>query len=1068
MTLVQELQALDLSRILDARTSISLSLGTDGFNAMVSGGATVTALGDFGRSLTDLQRMLDDPSELIRPLVDAVVPLGGRFAPDMAVFGRYRASVEAGADVLGGLLGTLSADPALFGQAFGRSLGDAFGSAASAAEGYLPIDLGDFADLRAIVERVDSGVPLDPARFAELALDVLSPFARSDLVRVRAGLDRLFGIAASVTVDVSLTAPLVTAFHAVAAAETSVQVAQALAELTRVRDRVLVAIRAHYEVIARALAGLPIGDLLRSIASAGAALRAGEQDILAYLERWRSDIARARELVAGGDIAGIVTRVTGLLDELEAHARTRVKEVFDLAVDQLKEWVRGLLAELHLRQMRNEVRDFILGIAQSIRDADLDAVASETMAFLATVRTAIDDADLGASIRGALEGIEASVTAALGGVIGALQAIGAEVNAVAVQAGDILERTATVLATFKATADGITRSVEQLGIEEAAQQVVQRLSELRETATALLTKAPLPAPLREQVTQLIQLVEGVDVEAIFAPIRGAVDQLQIPDEVVTEVTASLAIIEQVVQNLIPAELIASIQADVDQVLETIRGFDPAALLEGVSTFITETADSIDAVSVTAIANDMAAPFQQVLDAVDALHPRRLLAPVIDAYDALIGRIPVPSPSAVVDRTVGTVSTAAEAVTRTATQPARSLLPATVGTATAPLPPAEASLPGDFVRLLGHLPNALREALATLEVGPAGEVMSAIDGCTGGLARDLREVATAVAAIEGRLEDGLDALLAPLAIAQSNAQLSLHARSPEPGFNLDAAMTVTADAGPGALRVAVVGSVLAARDQARDLAVMAGGGIGLQLARAADLLEGSRLGRLAGDLDAFLAALDPEPIADELDALVLAVMARIPEAIAAVGDTFAAAIERVASLMEELNPGVQAHRFLEVLTIVQEELDLLNPRRLAAELGEVHLAIRDGIAAYDPRLLAAEIDAILDQIATSLRAISPAELLGDITFLDDVVALVENAVPTAALAGVGGSLAEVGATIHGLDLPALVDAVEGLGPRVVQSLASVIAAIRNELLALLESLHYASGNASVSVSAGASG
>src|SRR3954471_1168189 len=173
MTLIDDLQGLDLSRIVDARASISVSVGTDEFSAIVSGGATTTALGPLGASLGDLQSLLEEPAAFLRPVVEAVAPLAGQLAPNMAVFDRYRGSVQGGAEVLGGLLRTLDADPVLFGQAFGRSLGDSFGAAAAAAEHYLPIDLGDFADLRAIVDRVDSGAPLDPARFAELALDVL-------------------------------------------------------------------------------------------------------------------------------------------------------------------------------------------------------------------------------------------------------------------------------------------------------------------------------------------------------------------------------------------------------------------------------------------------------------------------------------------------------------------------------------------------------------------------------------------------------------------------------------------------------------------------------------------------------------------------------------------------------------------------------------------------------------------------------------------------------------------------------------------------------------------------------
>ena len=343
-------------------------------------------------------------------------------------------------------------------------------------------------------------------------------------------------------------------------------------------------------------------------------------------------------------------------------------------------------------------------------------------------------------------------------------------------------------------------------------------------------------------------------------------------------------------------------------------------------------------------------------------------------------------------------------------------PTASGTATtaAPLPPAEASLPGDFVRLLGYLPNKLRETLAELEAGPVGEVLAAIDSVTGGLARDLRRLRAEVGDVESRLDAGIDELLAPVAIAQARAQIAVRANF-SVGTVVAGAMTVTASAGPGALRESLSGPVGAARSQARRVTMKAGGGIGVALEQAASVLEASSLGRLAGDADAFLAALDPEPIAAELDALVVGAMRRIPETIEAVGDAFTSALQRIGGLMEELNPAVQGQRLLEVLEVLQEELDLLNPRRLAADLGEIHAAIRDTIAAYDPRIFAAEIDATLDEVAASLRDLSPAALLGDIDFLQDTVALVDNAIPTEALAGVGESLTEIGVTLQGLDV-----------------------------------------------------
>jgi hypothetical protein len=86
-------------------------------------------------------------------------------------------------------------------------------------------------------------------------------------------------------------------------------------------------------------------------------------------------------------------------------------------------------------------------------------------------------------------------------------------------------------------------------------------------------------------------------------------------------------------------------------------------------------------------------------------------------------------------------------------------------------------------------------------------------------------------------------------------------------------------------------------------------------------------------------------------------------------------------VRELNPGTQALKFLSVLEVLREELDVLNPRRLAADLAIVHVAIRERISAYDPGVLATEIGAILKSIADKLKTLNPAALLGDLSFLD---------------------------------------------------------------------------------------
>jgi hypothetical protein len=97
-------------------------------------------------------------------------------------------------------------------------------------------------------------------------------------------------------------------------------------------------------------------------------------------------------------------------------------------------------------------------------------------------------------------------------------------------------------------------------------------------------------------------------------------------------------------------------------------------------------------------------------------------------------------------------------------------------------------------------------------------------------------------------------------------------------------------------------------------------------------------------------------------------------------------------------------------------------------------------------------------------LNPATLLGDLSFLDNILEEVQAAVPTHALQGVGESLVDVGNRLVELDPNGLLDAIENLGPRIIGQVEDALDKIRDEIVALLESIRYANANASVSVSA----
>jgi hypothetical protein len=342
------------------------------------------------------------------------------------------------------------------------------------------------------------------------------------------------------------------------------------------------------------------------------------------------------------------------------------------------------------------------------------------------------------------------------------------------------------------------------------------------------------------------------------------------------------------------------------------------------------------------------------------------------------------------------------------------------------------------------------------------VLAGIDRVCAGLARDLRAVRAALWNVDARLNADFAAMLGPLAHHQAKAQLAVRANFRPGEVDLAAADGALALAGPGALRAELAAPLRLAREAAATASTSLVHQVGDTLDRTADALDRCLLSRLAGDADALLAALDPEPIAAEMDAFVGAVLDKAPQIIGQIGPALDAAVARVKDLMNAFNPGAQAQKFLAVLDVVREQFDALSPRRLAFELAEIHAAIRDTVAAFDPGTFVTEISETVAAVATALRALDPATLVGDVTFLKDAVAKVESALPTTALAGIGTELTALGEQLAGIDLDGLLDSVKRLGPEIVEESEQAAEALKQEVIALLESLHYAGGSASAEV------
>jgi hypothetical protein len=1077
MSLLDDLRALDVGQIVTARASIRASVSTPGMSALVGAGAASSALGDLGRGLDGIRTSFPDASALLRPLVQVFEQLGGRFDTRGVPVTEYAAAVREGMQFLVGLVSSVAGNPSDFGQIFGTPLAQAVriaGDRSGELTSIFALRADSFADLGRLAEQRTR----DTAAITNLAADLLLPLPRTTLGSLRESLALVQSATGRLRLPTDRTIGLIAALDAVAVAAASADrpaLEAALRELRQVRAHTAGILRDDLLFAIQQLVGLRVGQILQPFAELGRTLRLGQQGVIEFLEDFRAQLGAVRAQMESPDLDAARQFIQRLAPLIEERARLVIEVPIDAAVERAAAFVRRTLRQLPVRDLRDQLTRFLKTLVKAIDEADLDGPASAARGALAGIAGQLDAGVLTGRVREELQRVNQTITGALDGVIGALDTVQARVDELAGQAEAILDRLTDGLEAFRTALDAVAAAIDGLGIERVEQQLVQALSTLRTTASELIANVPLPEPLRPQVEQLIALLEGVDFDEVFDPVRRAVAELRIPPDVADAVEGGLAEARRVIDNLIPAQLIASIQAEVDAALATVRNFNPASLLPDVTQYLEQAARLVESLDPRAIAEQVRAPFQAVLDAVDRVHPNRLLAPVIEAYDALVAQIPVPEGETTARGLRGAFDSAGRIAGRAVLEPARraaggpesEIVDPETREPTPELPPPATDVhAGDAIRLLGFIPAKLRAVLSALEAGPAGEVLGQLDALGGGLARQIRLVAAQLHEAMRRLDQDLEDMLVVLGPSQLRAQLAI-----QTGFGADvsvqASVEMVAQAGPGGLRRELADTIDAMRRTAREVAAGAGGTLGASLERIAVALESSPLARLGADLDGLLAALDPEPIAAEMDLLVARMIEITPQLVAGLLPDLRALVARMRALINHYNPGAQAQKFLKVLEVVREELDVLDPRRLAAELAELHAAIRATITAYDPRALAEELAAVTRAMAQQIRDLDPQQLLGDVTFLQTAVDRVASANPAARLATVGQSLAAVGERLAAIDLDALVEAVNQLGPRLVESFEALIEAVRNEIVALLESLRFAVASGSVSVSASAS-
>ncbi|HNG39757.1 MAG TPA: hypothetical protein PK981_12035, partial [Accumulibacter sp.] len=532
-------------------------------------------------------------------------------------------------------------------------------------------------------------------------------------------------------------------------------------------------------------------------------------------------------------------------------------------------------------------------------------------------------------------------------------------------------------------------------------------------------------------------------------------------------------------------LVEALDAPYRELLAVLESVNPAALSGALSTRFGQLTALAEQLEPSRLVAPLQSEFDRLLAEIGRLaDPAPLFAPLRAAYGELLHLINRLDPEPLLAKVLGAVAEMPKGLQATAKQ---ALSQRSGNSASSPaLPVGNAELPpfrfGDIVRPVAYLVEELRGRLR----GAAAEIIDeGLRQVSQPLAR-LRQLAHSASLLAGEAGARLGERRELLDLAAAGGPLAELRAAIDRLRRVEALLAAngrsSVELGGAVLALRLEGHIdAAALDRQRlDTAQTAlSGGLA-----AAPLGAGlSRLARLLDDflpvelslpdsratalerIDALFDAIDPTPLAAEMDALGAKLLDKLQSF---ARELFLAVLRLVQTILRLLTP-VLPQGLLPVLrdgfATLKAELAIFDPAGFETEIRQLRDALLGSLQAYSPAALAGTLDPLFAAARGKLAAFDPAALLGDLSPLTGVVDQFRALQPSQVLQPLVAQATAIEAALGRLldfdpgDI--LLQAVAKLK----LELEDILAAVEAELDGLLDDL---SGGASVGKSGGASG
>jgi hypothetical protein len=770
-------------------------------------------------------------------------------------------------------------------------------------------------------------------------------------------------------------------------------------------------------------------------------------------------------------------------------------------LDELEQEVRAKFASSDIGRLRDDARALLAGIVGFLESVPLESLRAELTKALAEIEIRVSSladfspvGDLGErteALTSAIEGVDlgavtSTVTKLADEIRGLadrfpIDEVKAELESLLGAAEAAVAELPPMIDALKGKIDELASQLTSIKLTVAGDASVKGVSDLRADVREAISGADLPDALKVPLGllagevrkidlaasvsgQLDAIVGKVDLSGIMAPIQGALDRAR----------SALA-------SLSPTQLAARLDEPFDAALNELHRFSPAALVDQLSTEFRQATDELDRVSPEALVQPLQHAFDELLAKLrKAADPAPLLAPLKKAYAELQAVVEIIDPTQLIGNAVVEASRLPGVLTQATGDALNSAIHG--GSALPEGGSAEISF-GAIVRPLAGFVNEARSVVKSAAgdlLGEALELVSrplallveageAAGGHLGELAAAIEERRALVdpASTTGPLADLRSALAR---LQRTEAALAASGRS-------NAAFGATV----GGLRFeAFVTISFPARRDLDDAVAELGAGLdepdlGASLHRLGQvlrdlvppaLLAPSSEAVVMAKIDAIFDAVDPKPIADELDAIGAKILAKLQSFAEDIARQLFKVWNAIFEEMEPVTPGGLLKTLTEVMDAIKAQLAALDPAQLEAEINEIVEALIAALEAYSPAAFAGTLTPAFEALKAKLAALDPAALLGDLSPLSSALDEVEKLRPSLVLAPLTAQAEAIDKSLQsllGFDPAAIITAAIA---NLKAEIELVLQRIEVELDGLLGDLEGAGGgSASVSASVG---